>query len=63
MVSEHVVLPTIAINLRIGCMFDLKELECRIGLVPLFVGASHCDVLFDCLTWDEWDRLFCVTGT
>jgi hypothetical protein len=32
------------------------------GLVPLFVGAGHCNDLFDCLTWDEWDRLFYVTG-
>jgi hypothetical protein len=29
---------------------DLKELEHRIGSVPLFVGAGHCNGLFDCLS-------------
>jgi hypothetical protein len=43
--------------------FDLTELEHMTGLVPLFVGAGHYNGLFDCLTWDEWDRLFYITGT
>jgi hypothetical protein len=42
---------------------DLKELKHRIGLVPLFMSAGHCNSLFDCLSWDEWDRLFYVTCT
>jgi hypothetical protein len=63
MISEYTVLPTIAVNLRIASRLDIKELKHRIGLVPLFVGASHCNSLFDCLTWDERDRLFCIRST
>ena len=55
MVSERTVLPTIIVNLSI-------ELGYRLGLVPLFVGAGHCNGLFDCLNWDERDPLACISG-
>jgi hypothetical protein len=32
--------------------FDLKELEHRIGLVPLFVGVGYCNGLF-LIVWLE----------
>jgi hypothetical protein len=38
--------------------FDLKELEHKIGLVPLFVGVGYCNGLF-LIVWLEMNEIAC----